>query len=464
MSEKTITFWGAAGQVTGSCHLVELHGHRVLLDCGLFQGRREESRRLNATLAFDPRSIDAVVLSHAHIDHAGRLPLLAAHQFDHPIHATPATRDLCAVMLADAASIQKSDFHFLQKRGRAGPAAEPLYTTGDATRVQELMHGRPYGKTFDVNGSGCRATFFDAGHILGSASVLLEGQRQGDPRILFSGDVGRWNQPIIRDPSPPVGPVDVLIVESTYALRTHPEVKGAEAELGQIVRRVVGRGGKLLIPSFALGRTQELVYALHELLRDRQIPEVPIFIDSPLALEATDVFRMHPEVFDQDEAMVRGTSHVFDHRLVRFVRSVAESKSLNQLKEPAIIIAASGMAESGRILHHLINHGGDPRNAIVFVGFQAEHTLGRRIKEGLSPVRIYGEEREIKAEVIGIEGYSAHADRNELRRWVRAVGGPIRRAFCVHGEPDALEGMRQILLEEGIPQVDVPKHGETFEI
>ncbi len=464
MSDRRITFWGAAGQVTGSCHLVEMHGRRVLLDMGLFQGRREASRRLNEELPFDPRQLDAVVLSHAHIDHSGRLPLLAARGYDNAIHATPATRDLCAVMLADAAGIQESDFAWLQKKGRAGPNAAPLYTVPDATRVQELMHGHPYGRPFRVDHTGLTATFHDAGHILGSASVAVTGDRDGDPRIVFSGDIGRWGQPIIRDPSPPTGAVDALIIESTYALRTHGVMRNARDALGALVRRVAGRGGKLLIPAFALGRTQEIVYALHELLRDGEIPEVPIFIDSPLALEATDVFRMHPEVFDRTESLVQDTARILDHRLVRYIRSVDESKQLNRRSGPAVIIAASGMVESGRILHHLLNHGDDPANAIVFVAFQAEHTLGRRLRDGKRPIRIFGEEREIRAEIVSIEGYSAHADRDDLRRWVRGLGGPVRRAFCVHGEPEALEGMRKLLLEEGVEQVEVPGHGETFDL
>lgn len=464
MSESRLTFWGAAGQVTGSCHLLEMHGHQVLLDAGLFQGRREASRRLNAELPFDPRQIDSVILSHAHIDHAGRLPLLTAHQYDKAIHATPATRDLSAVMLADAAQIQESDHAWMVKHGRHHVGDGPLYTVADAVRVQELMHGHPYGRPFRVNHTGMIATFHDAGHILGSASVELTGPRDGDPRIVFSGDIGRWDQPIIRDPAPPQGPVDVLIIESTYALRTHGLIQNAREALGALVRRVAGRGGKVLIPAFALGRTQEIVYALHELLREGAIPEVPIFIDSPLALEATDVFRMHPEVFDRSESLVNGTARILDHRLVHYVRSVEESKRLNGLKGAAVIIAASGMVEAGRILHHLINHGGHPDNAIVFVAFQAEHTLGRRLKDGRRPIRIFGEEREIRAEIASIEGYSAHADQDGLRRWVRGLGGPVRRAFCVHGEPEALEGMRKLLLEEGVERVEVPGHGEAFEI
>jgi len=464
MSQTTITFWGAAGQVTGSCHLVESHGRRILLDAGLFQGRRQESHRLNAETPFDPRQLDAVILSHAHIDHSGRLPLLAKRGFDGPIHATPATRDLCAVMLADSAHIQESDFRYLQQRGRAGAEAEPLYTAADALKVQELMHAHPYGRSFHVDGTGYTASFTDAGHILGSASVALQGDRDGDPRIVFSGDIGRWEQPIIRDPSAPRGPIDALIIESTYALRSHGTVRSASEMLGEIVRRVARRGGKILIPSFALGRTQELVYALHELLREDAIPDIPIYIDSPLAFAATDVFRMHPEIFDRTEPLVREEAHLLDHPNVHYIRDVADSKRLNGLGGPAVIIAASGMMESGRILHHLINHGDSPKNAIVIVGFQAEHTLGRRILEGRDPVRIYGEERHIGAEVITINGYSAHADKDELRRWLRDLGRPVHRAFCVHGEPDSLEAMKKILEEEGVPRVDVPTHGETFEI
>ena len=462
MSTNRITFWGAAGQVTGSCHHLELNGRRVVLDAGLFQGHREESRKLNNDLPFDPRQIDAVVLSHAHIDHAGRLPLLAARGYDGPIHATPATRDLCAVMLADAAHIQETDFAFLERKGRLGPASAPLYTVADAVRVQELMHGHPYGKAFRVDGTGIRAEFHDAGHILGSASVALTGERPGDPRVVFSGDIGRWGQPIIRDPMPPKGAVDVLIIESTYARKSHGTMHDADNDLAAIVRRTVDRGGKVLIPSFALGRTQEMIYALHQLLAEGRIPAIPIIIDSPLALGATDVFRMHPEIFDRTESMIRNDTRIFDHRLVRFTRSVDESKELNTMAGPAIIIAASGMVEAGRILHHLINHGENPNNTILFVGFQAEHTLGRRIKEGTPPYRIYGEERVIHAEVAAIDGYSAHGDRDELRRWVRELDGPVRRAFCVHGEPESLAAMKDILLEEGVEHVDIPKHGESF--
>lgn len=460
-SEIALTFWGAAGQVTGSCHLLAWRGHRVALDAGLFQGKRDASAELNRSEPFDPRTLDAVILSHAHIDHAGRLPLLAARQFDNPVFATPATRDLCAVMLADAAHIQESDFRWLQKKGRAGPSSAPLYTMADALQVQKRMEAHPYDRPFRV-ADDLRVVFRDAGHILGSANVDVTIGGPTPHRLVFSGDVGRWNQPIIRDPESPHGAIDTLIIESTYARKVHDTTADATRALGELVHRVAGRGGKIIVPSFAVGRTQELVYALHGLLRDHQIPDIPIFIDSPMAVDATAVFRLHPELFDTDEPVIRSDARIFDSRMVRYVHDVSESKQLNNIKGPAIIISASGMAESGRILHHLANHGGDPANCILIVGFQAEHTLGRRIQDGAREVRILGEPRTIRAEVVTIDGYSAHADRNELRQWVRNLGGPVKRAFCVHGEPEALVAMQAILKEEGIPEVIVPRHGETF--
>ena len=463
MSGNQLTFWGAAGQVTGSCHLLNARGVQVALDAGLFQGHREESRRLNAEVPFDPRQLASIVLSHAHIDHAGRLPLMVARQFDHAIHATPATRDLTAIMLADSAHIQESDFRFLQKRGRAGPASAPLYTMKDAVRVQELMHAHPYRRKFRVT-DAIDATFHDAGHIIGSASVEVLIKGESPHRLVFSGDIGRWAQPIIRDPQAPKGAVDTLIIESTYALKQHDSVEDASGRLGELVRRVAARGGKIIVPSFAVGRTQELVYALHQLANAGEIPEIPIYIDSPLAVEATSVFRMHPEVFDMSEALIAARANIFDHHLVRYVRDVEESKKLNALQGAAIIISASGMAEAGRILHHIINHAGDPKNCILQVGFQAEHTLGRRIQEGRKEVRVMGEDVTINAEVVSIEGYSAHAGRDELRRWVRELGGPVRRAFCVHGEPESLHAMKLLLEEEGVQEVIVPRHGQTFQL
>lgn len=457
-----ITFHGAAGQVTGSLHLLEAAGARIALDAGLFQGPRAEAQRLNRELPFDPRRLDAVILSHAHIDHSGRLPLLVRHGFHGPIYATPATRDLCAVMLADAANIQERDADYLARHGRGGPLSEPLYNMADAMGVQDLMMGIPYRRLQFARRS-MSFEFRDAGHILGSASVDIRITESGRVhRLVYSGDIGRTNLPIIRDPDPPSGPVDTLIIESTYANRSHEDVSQAEHRLGELVRRVIGRGGKLLIPAFALGRVQELVYSLHGLFHRGEIPGIPVYVDSPLAVDATSVFRLHSEVFDNREHLVSSESDIFDFPLVKYTRDVQASKQLNTLKGPAVIIAASGMAESGRILHHLANHIGDHRNMVLFVGFQAEYTLGRRIQDGRNPVKIYGEMVEARAEVETISGYSAHADRTELRDWVRKLGGPVRRAFVVHGEAEAATAMADLLRTEGVGEVVTPRLGESF--
>jgi metallo-beta-lactamase family protein len=458
-----LTFHGAAGQVTGSMHLLEAAGARVLLDGGLFQGNRKESHDLNLNLPFDARRIDATILSHAHIDHAGRLPLLVNRGYHSPIFSTPATRDLCAVMLADAAHIQEKDFEFLKKKGRAGEQSEPLYTMADALEVQDLIVGIPYRRIHHLR-KNMSFEFTEAGHILGSASVDLRITENGGHRLVFSGDVGRKGLPIIRDPSPPTGPVDTLIVEATYANRRHETISDSEEKLGEVIRRAASRGGKVLVPAFALGRVQEMAYAFHQLFKAGKIPNIPVYVDSPLAVDATQVFRLHPDVFDRRERLMERAAELFDFPLVRYVRDVNESKALNQLKGPAIIVAASGMAESGRILHHLKHGIGDHRNIVLFVGFQAEHTLGRRIQSGAETVKIFGEMHERKAEVETIAGYSAHADREELRTWIREIGGPIRRAFVVHGEGPALSAMAELLKEEGVGEVTIPRLGESFDL
>jgi metallo-beta-lactamase family protein len=458
-----VTFWGAAGGVTGSMHLIEAAGARVLLDAGLFQGRRAEAHARNTDSSVDPRRIDAVVVSHAHIDHIGRLPLLVRRGFHGPIYATPATRDLSAVMLADAAHIQEKDLEWLARRGKAGPGSEPLYNVADAVAAQELMVGLPYRRMLHLR-KHLTLEFSDAGHILGSASVDLRLTDPGPHRLVFSGDIGRQGLPIVRDPQPPEGPVDTLIIESTYADRAHESVEDAERHLGELVRDVASRGGKVLVPAFALGRAQELIYSLHRLWRARAIPEIPVLVDSPLAVDVTAVFRLHPEIFDRREELIDQGVTLFDFPLVRYVRDAADSKRLNTLAGPAVIVAASGMAESGRILHHLKHHLGDHRNCVLFVGFQAEHTLGRRLQDGADRVPILGEVVERRARVATIGGYSAHADRAELRAWLRALGGPVRRAFAVHGEGPALEGMAGLLREEGVRDVIVPRHGESFDL
>ena len=463
MSTPKLTFWGAAGQVTGSMYLLEAAGARVLFDAGLFQGHRAEAAALNANLAFDARRIDAVVVTHAHLDHIGRLPLLVRRGYHGPIYATPATRDLAATMLPDAAQIQESDAAYLARRGKRGPASEPLYTTADALAVQDLIVGLPYRRIHYLR-KNLAFEYTDAGHILGSASVDLRVTEGAHRRVVFSGDIGRAGLPIIRDPDPPSGPIDALIIESTYGDRDHESTTASSDRLAEVVRRVAGRGGKILIPAFALGRTQELVYAFHELSRAGRVPPLPIYVDSPLAVDVTTVFRLHPEIFDHREQLISEGHRIFDFPLLRYVRATADSKQLNSLQGPAVIIAGSGMVESGRILHHLANHVGDPRNCVLLVSFQAEHTLGRRMQEGAKQVKIFGELHEARAEVETIAGYSAHADRTGLRDWVRRLGGPIRRAFVVHGEPGPAAAAAGMLREEGVRDVVVPQMGDGFEL
>jgi metallo-beta-lactamase family protein len=452
-----LEFAGAAREVTGSCHIVRVNGHTILLDCGLFQGRRNESREKNLRLPIPVEQIDAIVLSHAHIDHCGRLPLLVKEGYQGTIWATAATRDLCAVMLADSAHIQEKDAEHLARRARSrgengAPAvAEPLYGMRDAARTMDLMVGMPYHRTFDVV-PGVRATFVDAGHILGSASVVLDCAEGAETRrLVFSGDIGRSGLAIIRDPEPPEG-ANVVIMESTYGNRDHLPVDGARAQLGEVVRETAARGGRVLIPAFAVGRVQELIYDLHSLVRDGAVPAVPIYIDSPLAVDATSVFEMHPEVFDRGEDMVQRVPDLFRHDQVHFTRDVAESKRLNQMQGPMIIIAASGMAESGRILHHLAHGAGDPRNTILIVGFQAEHTLGRRIVERRPTLKIFGDEVPLRAEVKVLDGYSAHADRGELAAWldrVRERSPALSHVWLVHGEEEAQTALAAALGAKG---------------
>lgn len=450
-----ITFVGAAREVTGSCHLVRVNGRTVALDCGMFQGHRAESEVKNRVLPVAIDQLDAVVLSHAHIDHAGRLPFLVAQGFNKTIWATAATRDLSAIMLADSAHIQEKDAEFLAKKKKV--SAEPLYGMRHAVRTMELMVGLPYDKPFDVI-PGVRATYVDAGHILGSASVILECTEGGSTKTLvFSGDVGRSGLDIIRDPVPPGG-ANVMIMESTYGNRDHDSVANARARLGEVVKATAARGGRVIIPAFAVGRTQEIVYSLHQLQREGAIPSIPIYIDSPLAIDATTVFEMHPEAFDTTEKMVQSVPEMFRFPLVSYTRNVEESKALNRATGPMIIIAASGMAEAGRILHHLANGASDPRNTILIVGFQAEHTLGRRIVEHSPTLRIFGDEVQLRAHVEVINGYSAHADRGELTAWLEAVKGKspsLSKVYLVHGEAEVQDEFQSVLAARGF-SVDCP--------
>jgi metallo-beta-lactamase family protein len=457
-----IEFVGAAREVTGSCHIVRAAGKTIVLDCGLFQGKRNESHEKNLQLPVPIDEIDAVVLSHAHIDHAGRLPFLIRQGYNGPIWCTPATRDLCAVMLADSAQIQEKDAEFLARRGKE--SIEPLYSLRHATRTIEIMMAVPYRRAFDVV-PGVRAMFIDAGHILGSASVILDCTEQGQTRrLVFSGDIGRSGLPIIRDPEPPDG-ADVVIMESTYGNRLHESVEGARAHLASVIRETAAGGGRVLIPAFAVGRTQEIVYDLHALAGAGAIPPIPIYIDSPLAIDTTSVFEMHPDVFDHGEDLVRTVHELFRFELVHYTRAVEESKALAKLRGPMVIIAASGMAEAGRILHHLAQGASDPKNTVLIVGFQAEHTLGRRIVERRPTLRIFGDDVPLRARVEIINGYSAHADRQELGSWidrVRERSPNLRQVWLVHGEPPAQDELATTLGAKGL-KVTCPASRARFE-
>jgi metallo-beta-lactamase family protein len=427
----------------------------------MFQGRRAESAEKNARLPLPADQIDAVILSHAHIDHSGRLPLLAREGYTRSVFCTPATHDLCAIMLMDSAHIQEKDAEFLARHHR--PFVPPLYGQVHVGQIMSQMVSIPYDRGFEVV-NGVRATYVDAGHILGSASVVLdcsEGSRQ--VRLVFSGDVGRWGLPIIRDPQPPSG-ADAIIMESTYGDRDHESVAEMPNRLAEVVRSTAARGGRVIVPSFAVGRTQELVYDLHRLNRAGKIPAIPIYIDSPLAVDATTVFNAHPEVFDQTEDFVARTRELFQFDLVHYTRDVNESKALNQQRGPMVIISASGMAESGRILHHLAHSAPDPRSTVLIVGFQAEHTLGRRIVERRPTLKIFGEEIPLRAKVEILNGYSAHADRGELRRWVGAVTERQKMkppVWLVHGELSARDAFGAQLRSDGY-RIELPLPGNTF--
>ena len=458
-----IEFAGAAREVTGSCHIITVGSSSIALDFGLFQGRREESRRKNLALPRSASTLHSVVLSHAHMDHCGRLPVLVRNGFKGAIWTTPATRDLSAVMLADSARIQESDADFLSRRNRT--FVEPMYTTDDATRTTQLMQGVPYKREFTPAG-GVRAQFMDAGHILGSASVVLDCEENGSKRrIAFSGDIGRSGLAIIGDPTVPQG-VNALIMESTYGNRAHESVEHAREELATVVRETAARGGRVLIPAFAVGRTQEVLYELHSLVMAGEIPSLPVYIDSPLAIDITSVFELHRDLFDRSEELVRKTQNLFRFPMLHYTRSAAESKALNAARGPMIIVAASGMAEAGRILHHLAHNASDPRNTILIVGFQAEHTLGRRIVERKPIIRVFGEDIPLRAQVSVINGYSAHADRGELLQWLDAVrdtSPALKQVFLVHGEATAQDALAEEIRKRGL-EVEAPTLGEVREI
>jgi len=463
-----VAFHGAAQTVTGSRHLLHVNGHQLLLDCGFFQGRRKDTYQRNLHFTFDPARIDAVVLSHAHMDHCGNLPNLVRQGFAGRIHAHPATSHLTDYMLLDSGHIQESDADFLNRRreSRGGEPVIPLYTMSDARRTTDHLQSHGYQEVFEPV-PGARVHLVDAGHILGSAGIVLELEEKGrSTQLMFSGDIGRRDLPLLRDPVLP-SEVDVLIMECTYGDRVHgPPAKAYEA-LRTAIRRAADRGGKVIIPSFAVGRAQALVYALHQMQERGELPLLPVFVDSPLTIDITSVFRTHTESFDDEtKAFIASDRHgtAFGFDKLTYTRSVEESKAINGWPGPMIVISASGMAESGRILHHLRNNIGDRRNMVLITSWMAPDTLGRRLAEGEKVVRIFGEPHEVRAEVVAIDGLSAHAGQDFLVEYARAVRGQVRRIFLVHGEAGPAAALTEKLREAGLSQVSYPRQGEEAEL
>ncbi|HMD49804.1 MAG TPA: MBL fold metallo-hydrolase, partial [Bryobacteraceae bacterium] len=468
-------FWGAARVVTGSMHQLTVEGRSYLLDCGLFQGRRKEAEERNRTFPFPCKNISAVLLSHAHIDHSGNLPGLVRCGFYGPIFTSPATADLCEPMLADSASLQEKDAAFVNKRNLrlkslnvhppgGGRMAEPLYTVEDAEATYPLFRPTPMHTPTEI-GPGLRYQSFEAGHIFGSTTMLLDLESEGRKvRLGFTGDLGRPGLPIIRDPEP-LPAADYLIMESTYGDRVHEPIQSVSERLAEIVRKTYQRGGKLIVPAFAVGRTQQLVLILHQLISQNKIPSFPIFVDSPLAVNVTEVFRKHPELFDE-EASVFLDNHQdpFGFRLLTYVRDVNQSKALNDLRGPFMIVSASGMCEGGRILHHLRNNISDPRNTVLLTGYQAENTLGRKIEEGRPEVPIFGEPVPLRAEVEKLDALSGHADREELLAWMKPLVPGLKRVFLVHGESEQQRSLAQAIQQRYGKDVVAPERGQSFEL
>lgn len=461
-----IQFLGAAQTVTGSMHLITVNGKRILLDCGMYQGHRDEANERNRNFPFDPASIDVVVLSHAHIDHSGNLPGLVKQGYRGPIYSTSATRDLCAIMLLDSAYIQEKDAEFLNKKNHHNnkPPVEPLYSVAEARETIQYFHGVGYHRETEIAG-GVMMTYYDAGHILGSAATLLNIRENGTRlRLGFSGDLGRPHLPILKDPEP-LPQLDVLITESTYGGHFHDSIVDMPQRLLEAVSEAVSRGGKIIVPSFSVGRTQEIVFTLHTLAEEGKLPRFPIFVDSPLSVNATEVFKLHSECFDEEIS-----KHVLQHddpfglSQLTYIQDVEESKRLNTREGFFMVIAASGMCEAGRILHHLANSVGDPKNTILIVGYQAENTLGKRIVDRQSPLRILGGEYELRARVVVMNSFSAHADHGEMLNYYNNQNTKeLKDIFLVHGELSRQEKLAEAFKEKGFRNVVIPERFQKVE-
>ncbi len=462
-----LTFHGAAGEVTGSQHLLESQGRKILFDCGLFQGRRAESRIKNEKFGFDPRDIDIVILSHSHIDHSGNLPRLYRLGFRGRVFCTPATADITEIMLRDSAKIQQEDQRYLSRHLKPGhPAIEPLYDQNDVEGLMELFEPLEFDQRHEIN-SEFRIRFLNAGHILGSAITEVDLEEDGEwKRITFTGDLGRRDLPLLPDPSP-IERCDVLICESTYGNRVHPPSSDIKNELLRILKEALVVSGRVIVPAFALGRTQQLVYFLNELYNSGQLPPIPVYVDSPLSSRLTATYRDHLGIMDDDvQRMLRDDHDPFGFPWLRYIQSSAESKELNDHDGTILIIASSGMCESGRVVHHLIHSISDEHNTVVLMGFQAEHTAGRRIAERRKFIRFFDRDFRLKAHVENLEGLSAHADVNDFRWWFEQAvnAGGVGQAFLVHGEPDSAAALAEVIRDYCDEDPIVPKRGQSFEI
>ncbi len=462
-----IKFCGAANEVTGSSHLLQVQGKNVLLDCGMFQGKRKDAFIKNRKFLFDAKEIDTIVLSHAHLDHSGNIPTLVHNGFTGNIISTFATRDLCRVMLEDSAYIQSLDEQYFEKLKRKGLAFPfeigPLYDFDDVDRAIHLFMSLDYHKTVYIN-KYIEGMFFDAGHVLGSAVVYLNiNEDDKNYKIGFTGDLGRKGLPILRDPE--IMPdLDYLIIESTYGDRCHDDIMHAQDELEQVVNETVSRGGKIIIPAFALERTQELIYHLHVLWNNKKIPDLPVYVDSPLAVNVTDVFKMHPECYDKETKLeFSRQNNPFGFENLQYVSDVSDSKNLNLINTPCIIISASGMCEAGRIRHHLYNNIADSRNTILTVGYMAKDTLGRRIIEKESPVKIFDKMIDVRAQVKKLNAFSAHADKDELFEYVKQFK-TLKKVILVHGEPDQQQPFAARVNKELGLETFIPKRGDILEL
>src|SRR6267378_1745329 len=462
-----LTFFGAAGCVTGSRYLVEGAGKRLLVDCGIFQGSQELQDRNYKPLPGDPRSIDYLVLTHAHLDHTGWLPVLVKSGYRGPIYANPATIELTTILLKDSAHLQEEDLlHARIHKDSHGAEQQPLYTTEDVDPALNLIRSMPRSGAFDISPE-FRVVSYDAGHILGSSSLELTITEGGKKTVVvFSGDIGRYNQPILKDPTTPPSKADVLVCESTYGDREHPDGDAAEL-LAQIVNRVVKRGGSIVIPSFAIGRTQTFMYYLRQLEDQQRVPRVPVYVDSPMALDATDLYLKHKEDHDLQYVREEGSDGKGDPLNVHefhLTRSVEESKAINNIKTPCIIISASGMVSGGRVLHHLVQRLPDARNAVILAGFQAEGTRGRALQEGAKSLKLYGQDVPVLAEIIPMGQFSAHAGKSELLRWLAALPSPPKQTYLTHGEPAAAQSLQAAISEKFQWKAAVARYLDTVPV